>query len=177
MCDHRSGLWHELQGFIDPYRLPCEQPQQGGSSYDDEYERNLRERRLEGHAKRQPPGALPAPKVTHSVQQRAPLSPPRMIPRRKRMQEPPKAAAKLQLPLFDAPAAKKSRSRFPDLLSPHCPCPNAAREDTVKRRFADRATDRNTTNTADTDICTTSADTDNTDPGQDSDTGSTRTGT
>ena len=57
MCDlHRSGLWHELQGFIDPYRLPCEQPQQGGSSYDDEYERNLRERRLEGHAKRQPPG-------------------------------------------------------------------------------------------------------------------------
>ena len=107
MCDHRSGLWHELQGFIDPYRLPCEQPQQGGSSYDDEYERNLRERRLEGHAKRQPPGTRTAPKVTHSVQQRAPLSPPRMIPRRKRVQEPPKAAAKLHLPLFDAPAAKK----------------------------------------------------------------------
>ena len=108
MCDHRSGLWHELQGFIDPYRLPCEQPQQGGSSYDDEYERNLRERRLEGHAKRQPPAAPTAHQpVQHPVQQRAPSSPPRMIPRRKRVQEPPKAAAKLHLPLFDAPAAKK----------------------------------------------------------------------
>jgi hypothetical protein len=51
-----SGPWHELHGFIDPRRLPCEQFQQGGSSYDDEYERNLRERRLEGHAKGQPPG-------------------------------------------------------------------------------------------------------------------------
>ena len=107
MCDlHRSGLWHELQGFIDPYRLPCEQPQQGGSSYDDEYERNLRERRLEGHATRQPPGTPTAPNEKKPSVQRAPSSPPRMIPRRKRVQE-PKAAAVLQFPPFDAPAAKK----------------------------------------------------------------------
>ena len=57
---------------------------------------------------------------------------------------------------------------------------NAAAVRALQRRLADRATDRNTVNTADpadTRICTTSADTDNTDLGQGSDTGSTRTGT
>ena len=57
---------------------------------------------------------------------------------------------------------------------------NAAAVRALQRRLADRATDRNTANTADTAdtlVCTTSADTDNTDSGQGSDTGSTRTST
>ena len=57
---------------------------------------------------------------------------------------------------------------------------NAAAVRALQQRLADRATDRNTANTADTAdtlVCTTSADTDNTDSGQGSDTGSTRTST